>query len=320
MSAGSNTENSGEDPQPSPGRNAPNNSFRLALEETERVGKRIEGELGDRLDALYLLAGMIPNASRRIITEIGAAQTTQDRVIVVHCSRVFNNAMGAYILLRGGMIGEATILARSLVESVAQATLFLRDETAASEWLRGKDFTPGAVRNHLKRFSDTPDFRELYASLSGASHANARGRSTYTYELSVGQAISYGGGYQPKSAAGTLTVVAYLVGIFLREFWMRYNSKLTIAAWPPIVELANLMTDNLHRWALTLPDDGTILEPHLRSMSVEPMPAMPAIDPASWVRIADEIHRARQQAPTQAPSSSSPTQSQEEPTHPESSR
>jgi len=92
MSSESDSQSSDNGKQPNPGRNAPNNNLRLALEETERVGNRIENELGDHLDAFSILAGMIPNASRRIITEIGASQTEQDQVIVVHCSRIFNNA------------------------------------------------------------------------------------------------------------------------------------------------------------------------------------------------------------------------------------
>jgi hypothetical protein len=58
------------------GRAAPSNGVRLVLEETERVRARIEQTLGGDIDPLYILLGMIPNATRRIITELppGSAQ------------------------------------------------------------------------------------------------------------------------------------------------------------------------------------------------------------------------------------------------------
>src|SRR5437016_4500255 len=109
------------DPQVPFGRNRSDNGLRLILEETERVSKRIDGTLGEHLDNIYILLGMIPNATRRIITEMGEAQTQQDHCAVFHASRVLNNAVGALMMLRNGLLVEASTLIRSTLETTAQA-------------------------------------------------------------------------------------------------------------------------------------------------------------------------------------------------------
>jgi hypothetical protein len=81
--------------------------FDSAVEATQGVEKRTAETLGERVFNFALLIGLLPNGTRRIITEI-PAQTLQDTVAVMHASRVFGDAMGAYLLLRKGLITQAT--------------------------------------------------------------------------------------------------------------------------------------------------------------------------------------------------------------------
>ena len=74
-------------------------TFDWSLSETARVEARLAETFGDRVFNFAILLGLLPNGTRRISTEI-ASQTVQDTVAVVHASRVYGDAMGAYLLLR----------------------------------------------------------------------------------------------------------------------------------------------------------------------------------------------------------------------------
>src|SRR5215210_8129226 len=128
--------------EPTAGEPATVNNVELVLEATERVRARMSDALGAHADPLYMLLGMVPNATRRVITEIGQAQTPQDECTLFLASRLFNNILAAFLLMERGMLTEANILARSAVEATAQAVLLLRDEQAATGWLAGKRFSP----------------------------------------------------------------------------------------------------------------------------------------------------------------------------------
>lgn len=190
------------------GRSAPDNRFRLSIEQTERVRKRLADKLGWHLDGLYILLAMIPNATRRMSTELGS-YTPQDECCVFHASRVFNNAMAAFLLLERGMITEATTMVRAALEATAQAILFLRDAEAVAKWLRGRRYRPGDVR---RRLGDRPNFASLYGVLSSVAHANPEARWTHSVPLPAhGRlAILYGGSYQPKSAGRLLKIIVDL--------------------------------------------------------------------------------------------------------------
>jgi hypothetical protein len=82
------------------------NWLRYVLEEIDRVGSRLDEFLGTSVDGLYRSLAMVPNATRRIMTEISPG-TAQDSCAVLHASRFFNNTTAAFILLRKGMLVEA---------------------------------------------------------------------------------------------------------------------------------------------------------------------------------------------------------------------
>jgi hypothetical protein len=145
-------------------------TFDWSLSETARVEARLAETFGDRVFNFAILLGLLPNGTRRISTEI-ASQTVQDTVAVVHASRVYGDAMGAYLLLRKGLWTQATTLARSTLESVAQAVALLRDANMAEQWATGKRFTPAVIRKSL---GTHPDFAPLYNALSAIAHANPK--------------------------------------------------------------------------------------------------------------------------------------------------
>jgi hypothetical protein len=259
-------------------------TFDWAVDETNRVEARLSEMLGDRVFNFALMVGLLPNGTRRISTEI-PAQTVQDTVAVVHASRVFCDAMGTYLLLRKGLWPQATTLARSTLESVAQAVAFLRDANMAEQWSNGKRFTPGAVR---KRLGLHPNFAPLYDALSAIAHANPE--ATWSHSVPVegrGFAISYGGSYQPKRGAHLLTVLVELILIYLYEFYGHYIGQLAISNWALMIEMGHALNQELRDWSNELPDDWVELQQHVQTLKTEPMPPSP-------VGIEDAIRYANQ--------------------------
>jgi hypothetical protein len=206
------------------------NWLRYAFEETDRVGSRLDEFLGDSVEGLYMSLGMVPNATRRIITEIKPG-TAQDRCAVLHASRFFNNTLAAFMLLRKGMLVEAITVARTALETCAQAVLFLRREDLATKWLNGTRYKPAKVRELLGR---SPDFQPLYSALSEIAHANPEARWAHSVDVPpLGYAIFYGGTYRPKEASRLLTLLCDLVLVYLREFDSHYRVGPAGSCWRP---------------------------------------------------------------------------------------
>jgi len=256
--------------RPDPSEGSFKNNFDWALEETEKVEVRLVEVLKPRIFAVPLLLGLVPNATRRISTEI-AAPTAQDTCAVFHASRVFTDAMGTFILLRKGLWVQTTSLTRNMLESVAQAIALMCNPEMAEAWLEGRRFSPGQVR---KRLSGKPDFGPLYSALSAIAHANPEGRWAHSVPVvgTLGVAISYGGTYQPKTAARSLAVLVDLILIYLQEFYGYYSNRLSISNWPIVIELGRSMNEELRRWAESLPEDWEELQPHLPRLVPAPMP------------------------------------------------
>lgn len=281
--------NSSEMPQL--GRSSPDNAVRAALEATDRVNARLDDALGGYLDIVYLLLGMIPNASRRIITEL-KSQTGEDHCAVFHASRIFNNALGAFILLRKGMLIEATTLARSALETVAQAVLLMRDPVLAGEWLGGKQLTPAEVRKKLK---DKLAIAPLYTELSNITHPNPQARGMHSVDIpSVGYAIFYGGTYQPKRAATLMATLINIILTYLDEFYVHYSGRLSVDNWPFMIELGQSLNDSLRRWIVTFPEDAEVLSAHLADQSPpSPMPPL-AVDKSLLQKVISKLKDSRQ--------------------------
>src|SRR5438046_2411581 len=117
------------------------NNLEWALEETEKVQKRLDEVLKPHTVGVYLLLGMVPNATRRIFTEIGS-QTPQDITAAFHASRLFADALASFTLLRKGLAVQTTTLLRSQLETTAQAVALLRNADMAASWLNGRQYTP----------------------------------------------------------------------------------------------------------------------------------------------------------------------------------
>ena len=98
-------------------------TFDWSLSETARVEARLAETFGDRVFNFAILLGLLPNGTRRISTEI-ASQTVQDTVAVVHASRVYGDATGAYLLLRDDVPEDLPWLLRLL----PRADVYLQDE------------------------------------------------------------------------------------------------------------------------------------------------------------------------------------------------
>lgn len=214
---------------------------------------------------------MIPNATRRIITEI-ENDTAQEHCVLFHASRIFNDASGAFILLRSGLTVEASILVRSTFEATAQVAMLMDDHKAAEAWLKGATYSPGEVR---KRLAAAETFRQLYKSLSAVAHPNVAASPMHSFNVADGYAISFGGSYQPKRCGILLAVLVDVILIFLNEFYAHYRNRLSIDFWPPILEISREVNGALHRWVDSLPDDSEALAQNSARFKVAPMPEPP---------------------------------------------
>ncbi len=244
-----------------------------ALGATNRVEVRLKDALKAHLPLVYILLGMIPNATRRIITEL-KPQTAQDHCATFHASRIFCNALGAFLLLQKGMLVEATTLVRSMLETTAQAILFVRSQECAEKWLNGKSYTPAEVRNKL---NGHPNIAPLYDALSRIAHANPEARWTHSVDMGkAGYAIWYGGAYQPNLAATLLAILIDIIILYLDAFYAHYAGRLSVHAWPLMIEFGRRVNEDLRRWIDTLPDDSEAMRAFLADMTPPPpMPPMP---------------------------------------------
>lgn len=161
------------------------------MDEAERLRERLDAELGDYWDMPYILLGMIPNATRRLATELRSG-SLQDSCAALHAARVFNDSMAALMMIQRGMLVPAHQLVRHCLESTAQAILFLEAQDVAEAWMSGKRFTPGEVR---KRLGETgAALRPLYDSLSDIAHVTPRRNGTKPFRSRSGRG--------PRSSTG----------------------------------------------------------------------------------------------------------------------
>lgn len=254
------------------GRQSPKNGLRMMIEETERVAARLDDTLGNRVDNLYLLLGMVPNTTRRIATELDRL-TSQDHCAAFHASCLVTSAIGAFLLLRRGLIVEAATLTRSTLEVAAQAILFLRDSASAEKWIKGKCYSPKEVR---KKLGNNPNLGDLYRDLSNVAHANPQARWLHSVNLPGSRyAIAYGGNYQPKGAATLVKVLGDIVLLYLESFYDHYKEQLSIQFWPPLLQLSRAMNNDLSRWADSLTADSIALTNHFSQQKSPPPMSSP---------------------------------------------
>ena len=256
------------------GRRDPTNRLRWALEETDRVGERLDEALGDVWDAPFLALGVIPNATRRISTEI-PIYTAQDRCAVFHASRIFTSAVGVFALLRRGMVLESVVLLRTMVETVAQAIALMRRADMAEAWMNGKQFKPGKIRDAL---AGSPDFKPLYDLLSGLAHVNPQARWLHSVATPDGRgyAIGFGGAYQPKAGAHQVAVLTELALVYLRAFHAHYAGRLDLAHWPVVFFVSETAVEYVRQRVDAMPDDRQALAAH--ALERGPEPPMPPLD------------------------------------------
>ena len=244
-----------------------------AFEATNRVEVRLKDTLKAHFPLVHILLGMIPNATRRIITEV-KSQTARDHCAMFHASRIFCNALGAFLLLQKGMLIEATTLVRSVLETTAQAILFMRSQECAERWLNGKSYKPAEVR---KKLNHRPDIAPLYDALSGIAHPNPEARWMHSVDMGkAGYAIWYSGAYEPKRAAMLLATFIDIIVLYLDAFYTCYAGRLSVHAWPLMIEFGRRVNEDLRRWIDTLPDDSEAMRAFLADATPPPpMPPMP---------------------------------------------
>jgi len=264
------------------GRRQENNNLRMMLEASDQVQAHIDETLGDRVDALYGLAGMIPNATARLINEIPPPPTARDECALFHASRICGHVVSAFTLLRKSLIVDATAAVRNTTETVAQAVLLLRRPDLAEAWMQGRQFKPAEVRNKLG--AEGEKFRRVYSELSAIAHANPDARWSHSVAASGGgYAISLGSQYQPKSAARLLALLGDLLIYYLTAFYDSYKGTLSVQYWPVVIKVWSTANDEAVRaWAGTLPDDRVFLSEYVADKI-----------PAAWEDPVPEEWRAR---------------------------
>lgn len=256
------------------------NWLRRSLDTTELVTRQLDEALGAFWSLPYSTIAMIPNATRRISTELDVKRA-QDTCAVFHASRVFNNLTGGYILLRKGFVVEATTVIRTALETVAQAALFLRDEREAEKWLNGKKYQPRDVR---QRLGSRPDFKPLYDELSQVAHANPEARWAHSLVVSDDTyAISFGGTYQPKAVGQLLAVLVEVNLVYLSQFHGCYGKRLSLDFWPVLIDIYRGMLEEFRGQVAARPHDWEALIPGVTLMDT-PMD-YPGVDPAELEKV-----------------------------------
>ena len=278
------------------------NWFSFMLAEADRVGNKLHETLDPQLYVLFLLGGMLPNASARINTEIGEQQDATDNTLFILNSRITTGCVATYILAMRGLVPDATATLRHVVENVGLAIAMLHTPGAAARWQRGHEYKPHQVRSLIR---DVVDLQPLYRTLSQYAHANAAGQALYRTTVERGYVVTYSGSYQPKHVSLTLVLMAQVEMLYLREFYRRYHNHLSIEAWPLIFKLADTLIATLHTWAQTLPDDWIGLREHYAT-GKGLMPA-PVIDP----ELRRQAREAMERLSAEPPSTPGPTSAPE---------
>jgi len=272
---------------PSLGRNDPNNGLRQILEASERVQSSIDETLGDQVDGLYLLVGILPNATRRLMTEL-ETPTAGSECVIFHTPRICNHIVAAFILLRQGMIVDAVTAVRSALETTAQAIVLMENESLAESWLKGKTFRPEEIGRKLKERGKA--LRPLYEALSDVAHANPAATWAYSVPSSGTYAIGYGGSYRPKQAAQLLALLFQVALLYLTEFYQHYQTRLNLVAWPLCIETGHLLHQSLTTWIAGLPDDFELLAEEAKNWKPSPMEqAVPPEHRNAVLRVAEHM-------------------------------
>jgi hypothetical protein len=198
------------------------------------------------------------------------------------------------------MLVEASTLARSAVEAVAQAVLFLRRSDAAEAWLAGKRHSPGDVRKALPDL----DFKTIYDSLSTVAHPNPEARWTHSVPVpeeleELGYAIAYGGSFQPRNALGILLVLTRLTLIYLNAFFDHYSGRLSVQFWPFMLEVGEEWIKAMAAHGSSLPNDWDALVKHVAGKPLAPM-SLPNV-PAEMLEKLASIRSTKRGEPTSGP-------------------
>lgn len=245
----------------------PTNGFHQNLEATARVRARLEDRVRRTLDVLYMTLGMIPNASRRIMTEL-QPNSVLDHCAIFHASRLNNNCLAAVGLFLDGLLVEATTITRAALECASQAIVFLHEPKLAEQWWNGKQFSPGDIR---RRISKTGDLSPLYKSLSDIAHANPGARMMHAIQLKQqGYAVSFGGAYRPKAVAYGLLLLTDIAVQYLWTFYNCYFGRLAVDFWPVPLEIAENVVRDVRTAIDGWPPDEVELEQFLSTQLPTP--------------------------------------------------
>ncbi|HEV2250991.1 MAG TPA: hypothetical protein VGT60_10855 [Candidatus Limnocylindria bacterium] len=272
---------------------ADNNWFSFMLAEADRVGNKLHAALDPQLLVLFVLGGMLPNASTRINAEIGSAQDETDNAIFILNSRITTGCVATYVLAMRGLVTDSAATLRHVLESVGLAIAMMHTEGLAERWRQGRQYSPREVRALIKPFVD---LQPMYKVLSKYAHANASGQTLYRTDTDRGYVVTYSGSYQPKHVAATLGALAEIELLYLRELYGRYHERLSIEAWPLMFELADRLIRTFQDWADALPDDwlalreqyatgrglmnAPVIDPELRRQAVEALDQLKHRPPA----------------------------------------
>ena len=236
-------------------------TFEYALEFTEELPSRTASAFSG-VRALYSpVLGMLYNVAQRLIDAKtrGRDPNAVDEALILLCNRLFNESFAGYTVLSHGLLGAGQHHLRAAVETANLATLFLLKPEHAEPWLRGKEYSPGAVR---KLVDASEEMREWYSQLSTMTHTNYAGSGTSVYTLGGEgvQALFYGGHQAPRAMASTTTAFVWVALAFLRLFYRRYSEQLEELSllWQP--EVAAMVGESDVTWDRVLELFGRIAE------------------------------------------------------------
>lgn len=274
---------------PAVGASTTQNWFDFMVEDSVRVGRKLHESLDEKLLALFLLCGMLPNASARMNAELGPEQNETDHAIFTLNSRITTGCVSTYVLAMRGLITDSTVVLRHVLENVALAIAIMHTPEMGKAWLAGRRYRPGQVRALIK---NVVDLKPMYKTLSTYAHPNAAGQDLYKTATPKGYAVTYSGSYQPKNVGLTLLLLAQIEFTYLEGFHRRYAGRLSLDAWPLMFHLAKKLMDDLHAWAMQLPDDWETLREYFSTGTG--LMAAPKIDPELQRQAREAIKQVKQ--------------------------
>lgn len=280
---------------PNLNRRDPRNELRRAMERTDQVERELDHALGDYQDAVFNLLSMIPDGAWKL-AQRGAPLSTIDKGALLHASRIFNNALGALILVRRGLIVEATTLARSAHEATEQAMLLFRRPELMKKWVSGRQFKPSQVREQL---DENPVVRDMYSRLSEIVHANASTGNVHTLELPDSLlGVYFGGFFRLKDATRVLAQLSQTLIDFVEVFQDSYEDVVDLQAWDALIGIAKYQTLRLLESLRVLKEDIDTVGEYVGELErYHPTEAVaPEADPITIQRMHDEMQRMLGQA------------------------